>query len=101
MPIFGVLSIICIALYLFFRVKYFRVKQPNHRQWLSSKATITLGLFMLFFGLDQIIIWKTTTANIVGMVFLIVGLIYSIQGFRMYRFYQPRAIKETEEQQNT
>jgi len=98
MPIFGILSILCIGAYLFFRVKYFRIKQPYHRQWISSKATIALGLFMLFFGVDQLILWRDTVSTIVGIVFAVVGLVYALQGFRTYKFYQPKAIEEAEQQ---
>lgn len=97
MPIFGVLSILCICAYLFFRVKYFRIKQPYHRQWISSKATIALGLFMLFFGLDQLIVWQDKVSTIVGIVFTVVGLVYALQGFRTYKFYQPKAMEEAEQ----
>ncbi|WP_017756101.1 YtpI family protein [Calidifontibacillus oryziterrae] len=97
MPIFGILSVICIGFYIFYRVQYFRIKQPYHRQWLSSKATIALGLFMLFFGVDQLLLWHTTTAKVVGSVFALVGTVYAVQGFRTYRFYQPKAIEEAEQ----
>ncbi|HHY72733.1 MAG TPA: hypothetical protein GX497_05830 [Bacillus bacterium] len=97
MPIFGILSVLCISLYIFFRVKYFRTKQPYHRQWISSKATISLGLFMLFFGADQLILWKDKVSTIVGIVFSVVGLAYAFQGFRTYKYYQPKAIEEAEQ----
>lgn len=98
MPIFGILSILCISAYLFFRVKYYRIKQPYHRQWISSKATIALGLFMLFFGVDQLILWRDKVSTIVGIVFAVVGFVYALQGFRTYKFYQPKAIEEAEQQ---
>lgn len=98
MPIFGVLSVLCLAAYVFFRVKYFRVKQPYHRQWISSKATIALGTFMFFFGIDQLIVWQDKVAIIVGSVFAIVGFVYAIQGFRTYKFYQPKAVEEAQQQ---
>lgn len=98
MAIFGFLSIICIGFYIFYRVQYFRIKQPYHKQWLSSKATISLGLFMLFFGIDQLILWNTKTAMIVGIVFLVIGLLYSIQGYRTFKFYQQKAVEEAEQQ---
>lgn len=98
MPIFGVLSVLCLTAYIFFRVKYFRVKQPYHRQWISSKATIALGTFMLFFGIDQLIVWQDKVATIVGIVFAVVGLVYALQGFRTYKFYQPKAIEEARQQ---
>ncbi|NSL51285.1 YtpI family protein [Calidifontibacillus erzurumensis] len=98
MPIFAVLSVLCITAYVFFRIKYFRIKLPYYRQWTSSKATIALGLFMFFFGLDQLIIWRDKVAIIVGIVFAVVGLVYAYQGYRAFKYYQVKAIEEAEEQ---
>ncbi len=52
---------------------------------------------MLFFGVDQLLLWHTTTAKVVGSVFALVGTVYAVQGFRTYRFYQPKAIEEAEQ----
>lgn len=54
MPIFVILIIVSFSFYIFYKVKFFRSKQPAERQWISAKSRIALGSFVAIFGLNQL-----------------------------------------------
>lgn len=97
MPIFAILAILSITMYIFYKVKFFKSKLVIEKQWISSKSRIALGLFVLFYGINQLVMWETQTAKIIGIVFLLFGAFSAIMGYKSYRYYLPLAIKEAEE----
>ncbi|MDM5228876.1 YtpI family protein [Cytobacillus sp. NJ13] len=97
MPIFVILIIVSFSFYIFYKVKFFRSKQPAERQWISAKSRIALGSFVAIFGLNQLFLYNTTTALIVGIVFILIGGLSIWGGIKAYKFYMPHAAKEAEE----
>ncbi|MBM7660554.1 heme A synthase [Bacillus mesophilus] len=96
MPILIILIIISLSFYAYFRMKNFRVKEVMHKKWLSAKASIALGAFMVFFALNQMIVEPSTIAIIIGIIFLVVGGGSIWAGVRAYRYYLPRVIEEAQ-----
>ncbi|KON86761.1 membrane protein [Sporosarcina globispora] len=97
MPIFVILIIFSFSFYIFYKVKFFRCKQPAERQWISAKSRIALGSFVAIFGFNQLFLYDTTTALIVGIMFILVGGLSIWGGIKAYKFYLPHAAKEAEE----
>jgi hypothetical protein len=97
MPIFVILIILSFSFYIFYKIKLFRSKQPAERQWISAKSKMALGAFVAFFGLNQLFLYDTTTALIVGIIFILVGGLSIWGGIKAYKFYLPHAAKEAEE----
>jgi hypothetical protein len=58
---------------------------------------MALGAFVAFFGLNQLFLYDTTTALIVGIIFILVGGLSIWGGIKAYKFYLPHAAKEAEE----
>lgn len=97
MPILVFLIIVSFAFYLFYKTKFFRSRRPAERKWLSAKSSITLGLFVGLFGINQLFLFHTTVTYIVSAVFIIMGALSIINGIKAYKFYLPFARQEEEE----
>lgn len=81
----ALLCVLAITMYLYYKTKFFRTKDQQERVWLTCKSNIALGLFVFFFGINQLVVWDTTITKIIGILFLIVGALSVFQGFRIYR----------------
>lgn len=97
MPILVFLIIISFAFFLFYKTKYFRSKRPAERKWLSAKSTVTLGLFVGLFGVNQLYLFQTTVTYIVAAIFIIIGSLSVINGIKAYKFYLPYVQQEEDE----
>lgn len=67
------------------------------KQWISSKSSIALGSFVFFFGVNQLIPFRSTVALVVGIVFVLIGTLSIWAGYRAYKHYLPLAVKEASE----
>jgi amino acid transporter len=98
MPILVLLIVLSFVFYIFYKIKYVRSRKPAERKWLSAKSSIALGLFVALFGLNQLFLFQSTVTYIVGIIFIIIGLMSVWGGIKAYKFYLPHAAKEAEEQ---
>ncbi|MED4401195.1 YtpI family protein [Metabacillus fastidiosus] len=88
---------IFLVLYLFYKAQQiFGRKKPMEKQWISAKASICLSLFVLTFGLNQLLINHSTVTLVVGIFFVIFGLASSWASYRKYKYYLPLAQEEVE-----
>lgn len=97
MPVLVILFVISLSFYVFYKAKYFRSRRPAEKKWISSKATVALGLFVALFGLNQFFINPTTVGYIVGTVFILLGAFNVWGGVKSYKHYLPYAIEEAEQ----
>lgn len=96
-----VVLVICIAialaLYIFYKTRYFRTNLPVEKKWLSAKSNIALGSFVLLFGINQLIIFHSTITYLISGIFILLGAVNMIGGYQRYKHYLPLAIKEAEQ----
>ncbi|USK32886.1 YtpI family protein [Bacillus sp. F19] len=97
MPVLVILIIFAFSFYLFYKVKFYRTKKPMEKQWLSAKSSIALGIFVFFFGLNQLFLFHSTVSLVVGIIFMIVGIASSWAGYKAYKHYLPFAVKESKQ----
>ncbi|TYR82164.1 hypothetical protein FZC66_00770 [Priestia megaterium] len=95
MPIFAILIVVSLVFYLYLKVKYVRSQKLIERQWISAKSSISLGSFVLFFGVNQWFIYGTTLSLVIGVIFFLIGLGSIIAGIRAYKYYFPLITEET------
>lgn len=57
---------------------------------------MTLGLFVLLFGVNQLFLFKTTTTYVVATIFILVGGLSAYGGYRIYKQYAPLAVEEAQ-----
>lgn len=96
MPVLVFIFVISVAFYLFYKIKYVRSNRPVEKKWLSAKSSIALGLFVLFFGINQLFLYHTTLTYIIGAIFIVMGGLSSFSGIKAYKYYLPFAIEEAE-----
>lgn len=101
MPTLVILIVISIVVYFFYKVKAFRTKRVIEKNWINTKASIALGSFLVFFGINQIFLrYDSVITLVVSIIFILLGLANVILGYKAYRHYLPLAIEEAEQNQN-
>jgi uncharacterized protein YacL len=96
MPIFVFVIVFAFSMYVFYKIKYVRSSRPIERKWLSAKSSIALGLFVAFFGVNQLFLFQTTLTYFVAIIFILIGCFSSFAGFKAYKHYLPFARQEAE-----
>jgi hypothetical protein len=87
MPIFAGIIIASLVLYIYFKVAFFRSNSELDKYKHTAKSRMSLGIFILSFGLNQIFIWDTLLTKIVGGLFIVYGGFTALQGYKAYRHY--------------
>ncbi|HEY4554116.1 MAG TPA: YtpI family protein [Bacillaceae bacterium] len=101
MPFLVFFIILSLSFYVFYKIKYVRSVRPMERKMLNGKSSMSLGLFVAMFGINQLLIYQTTTTYVVGAIFILLGGFSVIAGYRVYRHHMPYAQKEAEDYSNT
>lgn len=95
MLIFVFLIILSIVFYFYYKTKQFRAKLPIRKKWYASTASMFLGSFILFFGINQLTIFQSTVTYIISGIFIILGLALVIFNFKAARHYHKFVAEET------
>lgn len=99
MPALYILIIIALSMYVFYRIKAWRTQSPMLKHWISSKAQISLGAFLILFGINRLFLTLSTLIFIISVIFILLGAIYLVYSIKAYKFYLPRAIEEAKTNQ--
>lgn len=94
MIIFVFLIVMSFSFFIYYKTKYFRTKLPMQRAYLTGKSSISLGVFVALFGLNQLFLFHTTVTYIVAFIFIIIGGSSIWGGIKMYKHYAPLAEEE-------
>jgi amino acid transporter len=97
MPILALFIVLSFTFYIFYKIKQVRSNRPMEKKWLSSKASIALGLFVALFGINQLFIYQTALSYFIAAVFLLFGIGSAWTGFKMYKHVLPFAQREADE----
>lgn len=86
------ISIVC---YLYFKIRQFRTTYllPIRKKMFSSMAGVSLGLFLVFVGIQQLITFSFTAVYIVSAVFIALGAFLAYYHFGATKHYR-RFIEE-------
>lgn len=98
MPTLIIFTILAITFYVFYKIKSLRSKRPYEKHRVNAKASIALGMFLFFFGLNRLFIGPTTIIIIVCVIFLILGALYAFNGYKAFKYFRPLAIEEANNQ---
>ncbi len=97
MPILVVFIVLSISFYVFYKIKQVRSNRPMEKKWLSSKASIALGLFVFLYGINQLFLYHTTSTYIIAAIFIFLGGTSIWGGYKSYKHNLPFARREAEE----
>ena len=97
MLIFVTFIIIALMFYIFYKIKYFSTKRPIEKRWLSSKSSISLGIFVALCGINQLFVFPSTITYMISIIFILIGTASTWNGVKAYKFYLPLAIDEAKQ----
>lgn len=80
--IFVALIVISFVAYFYYKTKQFRSTLPIRRKWYKAKAEVALGLFLIFFGVNAIIVNKSAVSVIIAILFFVVGGYVSYDNYK-------------------
>ncbi len=95
MLIFIFLIVFSAVFYLYYKTKQIRTRLPVRKNWYATRASIGLGSFITFFGINQIVIFQTAVTYIIGGIFIILGIGIIIHNVKANRHYQKFLDEET------
>ncbi|KRG11522.1 YtpI family protein [Lederbergia galactosidilytica] len=97
MPILVFIIVLSLSFYVFYKIKYVRSHLPMEKKLLNGKSSMALGIFVAFFGLNQLFLFQTTLTYVIGILFILLGVASAWAGFKSYRYHIPYAVKEANE----
>lgn len=97
MPILVFIIVLSLSFYVFYKIKYVRSHLPMEKKLLNGKSSVALGIFVAFFGINQLFLYQTTLTYIIGILFIALGAASAWAGFKSYRYHVPYAVKEAED----
>ncbi|MFN2747655.1 MULTISPECIES: YtpI family protein [Bacillus] len=96
MPFFVFFIVVSAILYVFYKVKYVRTKRAVEKEYFSAKSSMSLGLFIMFFGINQLFLYRGALTAVIGVIFVLTGLGSMWAGYKAYKHYVPLLAKENE-----
>lgn len=88
MLIFAFLIVISIVMYLYNKVAILKTNDELTQRFLNAKARIFLGLFLVSFGINQYLAYQTKIILFISLVFLILGGMQLIDGYKQAKHYR-------------
>lgn len=84
--------------YFYFKTKQFRTTRmlPIRKKMYASIAGSSLGGLLLFFGLNQLVLFDKVIAYIIAAIFILLGLYVLIFNYRAYKHYSQFVVEEAE-----
>ncbi len=97
MPVFVVFITFTFAFYLYYKIKSYRSNKLAEKRWISAKSSIALGLFVAFFGINQLFLYHSTLTIVIGAIFIVIGLASAWAGYRAYKHFLPQVLNEMQQ----
>ncbi len=90
MLLFVFSTIVSLIFYFYFKMRQFRTTRmlPIRKKMFASMAGVALGLFLLFFGINQIILFNKFVIYLISALFILLGLYVAIFNFRAAKHYR-------------
>ena len=96
--LFVFLIIFSVVYYIYFKMRQFRTSHmhPIRKKMYASMAGTSLGGLLLFFGINQVILFDEVANYIVAVIFIALGLYVLIVNYRGYAHYKKFVVEEAE-----
>ncbi|SDK43124.1 YtpI family protein [Sediminibacillus albus] len=88
MVVFPIVIIISLILYVYYKVAILKSNDTLNQLYMNAKGKISLGVFIGFFGINQYLYYQTQLALYIGIVFLILGAMQFLDGFKRAKHYR-------------
>ncbi|TWT09374.1 hypothetical protein FQV28_04620 [Planomicrobium sp. CPCC 101079] len=81
--------------YFYYKTKQFRTSLPIRKNWYAAMASMALGSFIVFFGINQLLLFHTVVTYIVAGIFIILGIGLIVYNFKAAKHYRSFLDEET------
>lgn len=88
--LFTIIVIFSFVFFLYNKVRTWQTPESLLKRIYQTKATMSLGTFVATFGLAVIVSPRSYIDWTIGGVFILLGLINLIYGYKAYRHYLPQ-----------
>ncbi|SDN05243.1 YtpI family protein [Sediminibacillus halophilus] len=88
MIIFPIVIMVSLILYVYYKVAILRSNDTLNQLYMNAKGKICLGLFVVFFGVNQYLYYQTQLALYIGIVFFLMGALQLVDGYKRARHYR-------------
>ena len=88
--------VITVVFYLYFKTKQFRTDLPIRKKWYANRAGIALGILLILFGINQIILYHTVLTYVVCAIMIVFGVFVCINYSKRVRHYGQYIAEEEE-----
>lgn len=85
--VFVVGIIVSFVWYFYFKTKQLRTSLPIRKKWFAAKASLCLGAFLVFFGLNYIIIYPTSVTYVISALFVLLGAYFMYHNYKASKHY--------------
>lgn len=93
MPIFITLIVVSFILYIYFKVRIISQKDPLTMRFTNAESTNRSRYLLSTFGANQYVYYQTQLALFVCLLFVILGIIQIVYGYRLYKHYRGEIIR--------
>lgn len=88
MVIFPILIVISVVLYIYYKVAILRTRDSLTQLYFNAKSRISLGCFILLFGINQYLFYGSKLSLLIGIFFIILGIIQVNYGWKEAKHYR-------------
>ena len=83
--------------YFYFKTRQFRTRSifPIRKKMYASMAGASLGGLLLFFGINQLMLFDGVATYIIAALFIVFGAYVGIFNFKAYKHYRSFVDEET------
>ena len=85
-----VVIVVTLMFYLYNKTKQLRTPAALeiHQKWYKAKANICLGVFILTFGANQLVLFPDWVTYIVGGIFIVLGAFVAYENSKRAKHYR-------------
>lgn len=94
MLVFVGLIIVSFVFYFYYKTKQFRAVLPIRKKWYAATASVALGSFIMFFGINQLFIFQSVITYIISGIFIVLGIALIIYNYKAAKHYHSFVAEE-------
>lgn len=88
MLIFALIIVVSVVFYIYNKVAILRSNDRLTQEYYQAKSRISLGSFIIAFGINQYLLYQTRLTLFIGIIFLLLGIMQLHVGIRDARFFR-------------
>lgn len=88
MFIFSVLIIVSLVFYVYYKVAILKDRDPVTQLYFNAMSRVCLGSFLLFFAINQYLLYGTRLSLFIGIIFIVLGSMQVTRGIKEAKHYK-------------